>query len=89
MYQDIHLADKTLWNQFFTLWNSGSYSVALNILSNAQLSEKFVNADSINNIQTQLTDLQNNSDPTFKSDRIKVSATPPVLTSGQVYFKTI
>ena len=88
-YQDIHLADKTKWRQFVTLWQAGNVDAALNLLTNASLSGKVVNAAALNAITSQIVSLEENDDANFKQDIIKVSPTPPVsIKQGEVYFET-
>ena len=89
-YQDIHLEDKVLWNQLQTAWEQGDYTAALNVLKNANLTDKQLNAAAINALTTELLRLQNQKDTGFKQDKIVVSAEPPAdLADGQVYFKLI
>ena len=89
-YQDIHLEDKELWNQFQTEWNSGNYTAAIELLKNAALTNKQLNAAAINDITTVITTLENQKDDSFKSDKIKVASEPPAdLTDGGVYLKLI
>lgn len=88
-YEDIHLADKTKWRQFVELWQAGSVDAALNLLSDTSLSDKVVNAAALNAITSQIVSLEENDDPGFKQDIIKVSPTPPTgIKQGQVYFET-
>ena len=88
-YEDIHLADKTKWRQFVTLWQAGNVDAALNLLTNASLSGKVVNAAAFNAITSQIVSLEENDDANFKQDIIKVSPTPPIgIKQGQVYFET-
>ena len=88
-YQDIHLADKTKWRQFVELWQAGNVDAALNLLTNASLSGKVVNAAALNAITSQIVSLEENDDASFKQDIIKVSPTPPVgIKQGEVYFET-
>ena len=89
-YQDIHLEDKALWNQLQTAWEQGDYTAALNVLKNASLRDKQLNAAVINALTTELLRLQNQKDTGFKQDKIVVSAEAPAdLTDGQVYFKNL
>ena len=89
-YQDIHLEDKELWNQFQTEWNSGNYTAAIELLKNTALTNKQLNAAVINDITTVITTLENQKDDSFKSDKIKVASEPPAdLIDGGVYFKLI
>lgn len=88
-YEDIHLVDKTKWRQFVELWQTGNVDAALNLLSDTNLSGKVVNAAALNAITNQIVSLEENDDPTFKDDIIKVGPTPPVgIKQGQVYFET-
>ena len=88
-YEDIHLADKTKWRQFVELWQAGNVDAALNLLTNASLSGKVVNAAALNAITNQIVSLEENDDASFKQDIIKVSPTPPVgIKQGEVYFET-
>ena len=89
-YQDIHLEDKSLWNQLQTAWEQGDYTAAMNVLKNANLTDKQLNAASINALTTELLRLQNQKDTSFKQDKIAVSAEPPSdLAVGKVYFRLI
>lgn len=89
-YQDIHLEDKALWNQLQTAWEQDDYGTALNVLKNASLSDKQMNAAVINALTTELLRLQSQSDTGFKADKIVVSAEPPAdLADGGVYFRLI
>lgn len=88
-YEDIHLSDRAKWRQFVELWQAGSIDAALNLLSDTSLSGKVVNAAALNTITSQIVSLEENDDPTFKDDIIKVSPTPPTgIKQGQVYFET-
>ena len=87
-YEDIHLADKAKWRQFVTLWQAGNVDAALNLLTNASLSGKVVNAAALNAITSQIISLEENDDASFKQDIIKVSPTPPTgIKQGEVYFE--
>ena len=88
-YEDIHLADRAKWRQFVELWQAGNVDAALNLLTNASLSGKVVNAAALNAITNQIVSLEENDDANFKKDIIKVSPTPPVgIKQGEVYFET-
>ena len=89
-YQDIHLEDKALWNQIQTAWEQGDYTAALNVLKNASLNDKQMNAATINALTTELLSLQAQSDPSFKTGTIVVASEPPSdLAVGKVYFRLI
>ena len=88
-YEDIHLADKAKWRQFVELWQAGNVDAALNLLTDTRLGGKVVNAAALNAITSQIVSLEENNDPTFKADVIKVSPTPPTgIKQGEVYFET-
>ena len=90
MIQEIHLSDKTLRNNFIEYWNNGQYSECISILQNAQLNNKKTIASVFNNITSGIVNLENNSDPTFKADKIVVSTIAPTgLSSGSVWFEEI
>lgn len=87
-YQDVHLEDKTLLENFRALWESKNYADAINLLSRASLTDKQIVADTLNYILRQTEALENQSDPTFKTDKIKVSRTAPSgLKKGEIWFK--
>ena len=89
-YQDIHLEDKALWNQLQTAWEQGDYTTALNVLKNASLSDKQLNAATINALTTEILSLQAQNDPSFKTGQIVVASEPPSdLAVGKVYFRLI
>ena len=89
-YQDIHLEDKALWNQLQTAWEQGDYTAALNVLRNASLTDKQLNAATINALTTEILSLQAQSDPSFKTGQIVVASEPPSdLAVGKVYFRLI
>lgn len=89
-YQDIHLEDKALWNQLQTAWEQGDYTAALNVLKNASLSDKQLNAAVINALTTEILSLQAQRDPSFKTGTIVVASEPPSdLAVGKVYFRLI
>lgn len=89
-YQDIHLANKKLQTNVKILWSREKYNTAISIATNPQVSEYSLNADTINDITTVITTLENQKDDSFKTDKIKVASEPPTdLTDGGVYFKLI
>lgn len=86
-YEDIHLSDKTLRQEFIECIRTNNWQGAFVVLENENLTNKKNEAAVYNDICNELVSLQNNSDPDFKSDRIKVTSVEPVLQSGQVFFK--
>lgn len=86
-YEDIHLSDKTLRQEFIECIRTNNWQGAFAVLENENLTNKKNEAAVYNDICNELVSLQNNSDPDFKSDRIKVTSVEPALQSGQVFFK--
>lgn len=90
MIEEIHLSDSTLRNNYVEDWEQNNYEDASEILSNTQLNNKKLVAQVFNDITTFIVNLENNSDPSFKSNRIIVSETAPTgLSSGSVWFQEI
>ena len=89
-YEDIHLEDKSRWNQFQKKWNEQNYQSALSTALYPVFLNKRLDATSINDITSELLKLQKQGDPSFKTDKIVVSAEPPAdLADGGVYFRLI
>ena len=90
MIEEIHLSDSTLRNNYVEDWEQNNYEDASEILNNTQLNNKKLVAQVFNDITAFIVNLENNSDPSFKSDRIIVSETAPTgLSSGSVWFQEI
>lgn len=87
--QDIHSADISLWTTLQTYWADGNYTAALALLENndAQLANKYLTAAWLNALAEEIVAVENNSDSTFKMDKISVASTAPSLSTGQVYFQ--
>lgn len=89
MIEEIHLSDETLRESYMSNWEN-SFSTAESILSNSQLNNKKMVAEVFNDITTNVLALENNSDPTFKSNRIIVSTSAPTgLSSGEIWFQKV
>lgn len=89
-YEDIHLEDKSRWNQFQKEWNEQNYQSALSTALDSTLSRKRLDATNINDITSELLRLQEQGDASFKTDKIVVSTEPPAnLADGKVYFHLI
>lgn len=90
MIEEIHLSDSILRNNYVEDWKQNNYEDASEILNNTQLNNKKLVAQVFNDITTFIVNLENNSDPSFKSNRIIVSETAPTgLSSGSVWFQEI
>lgn len=90
MIEEIHLSDSTLRNNYVEDWEQNNYEDASEILNNTQLNNKKLVAQVFNDITTFIVNLENNFDPSFKSNRIIVSETAPTgLSSGSVWFQEI
>lgn len=86
-YQDIHLEDKSLWNQFQSAWEQDDYTTALSKLQDSSVTDKQLNAAVINDTTTELLRLQTQSDTDFKVNKIKID--PATKTAGEVYFTNL
>lgn len=90
MIEELHLSDMTLRNNYIQNWKSGNYNNCISILQNGQLNNKKLIAEIFNSITSEIVSLENNSDPTFKANRIIVSTVAPSgLSSGSVWFEEI
>ena len=89
-YEDIHLEDKSRWNQFQKKWNEQNYQSALSTALYPVFLNKRLDATSINDITSELLKLQKQGDPSFKTGQIVVASEPPSdLAVGKVYFRLI
>lgn len=88
-YQDIHLADKFLWQQYQQYMQAGQTAQALALLENAQLADKGMTADVFNGLTTEMVRLENQGkDSTWSKSAIPMGfVAPSGMTSGDVYFK--
>lgn len=88
-YQDIHLADKSLWQQYQQYMQAGQTAQALALLENIQLADKGLTADVFNGLTTEMVRLENQGkDSTWSKETIPMDfVAPSGLTSGNVYFK--
>lgn len=87
-YQDIQLADVSLWNQIQAAWNQDNYNHVVNLVQNSQLIDKATLATVLNALTDSIVDVENLNDPDFLKHLIQVSTTPPPgLEQGQVYFE--
>ena len=89
-YEDIHLEDKSRWNQFQKKWNEQNYQSALSTALYSVFLNKRLDATSINDITSELLKLQKQGDASFKTGQIVVASEPPSdLADGKVYFRLI
>lgn len=87
-FEDIHLSDRVLLEQFRTLWKQGVYDAAFDVLKQTQLEDKQIIADTLNYLMRQTEALEQQNDPTFKQDKIKASEEPPEsIETGKLWFK--
>ena len=93
MFENIHISDDTLYQQFLSYYNAGNYSDALTLLSsNAQLAKKITSATNLNLIISNITAMEQlySDNSTFQKEQIPVSTSQPTgQTSGQVWFQII
>lgn len=90
-YQDIHLADKSLWQQYQQYMQTGQTTQALALLENAQLADKGMTADVFNGLATEMVRLENQGkDSTWSKSVIPMAKIAPVgMQSGDMYFKLL
>lgn len=86
-YQDIHLEDKSLWNQFQSAWEQDDYTTALSKLQDNSVVDKQLNSTVINDTTSELLRLQTQGDTDFKENKIKID--PATLSAGEVYFTNL
>lgn len=87
MYQDIHIADRELWQKILSLWQEEKYSEAFEIISESVLQGKIVNKAVINVICDALRVLQSQHKD-IKTNKIQtVNTVPSTSTNGTVYFE--
>lgn len=93
MFENIHISDDTLYQQFLSYYSEGNYSDALNLLSsNAQLVKKITSATNINLIISNIMAMEQlySDNSTFQKEQIPVSASQPSgQKTGQVWFQII
>ena len=77
MIQEIHLSDEVLRESFVEHWKNNEYSDCISILGEQQLENKELVADIFNIITSNIITLQNNSDASFKANKIIVSSSAP------------
>lgn len=90
-YQDIHLADKSLWQQYQQYMQTGQTAQALALLENAQLADKGMTADVFNGLTTEMVRLENQGkDSTWSKSVIPMAKRAPSgMQSGNMYFKQL
>lgn len=90
-YQDIHLADKSLWQQYQQYMQAGQTAQALALLENAQLADKGMTADVFNGLTTEMVRLENQGkDSTWSKSVIPMAKRAPAgMQSGDMYFKQL
>lgn len=87
-YQDIQLANVSLWKQIQAAWGQGNYNNVVVLVQNSRLIDKAILAAVLNALTNKLVDVENLNDPDFLKNLIQVSTTPPAgLEQGQVYFE--
>ncbi len=88
-YQDIHLEDKSLWNEFQSAWAEDDYATALNKLQDNSIADKQLNAAVINDTTTELLRLQSQKDNNFKVGKIQLDDGTGSIRDEAVWFKLL
>ena len=69
-YQDISFTNKQARDDFKTKWIAADYDTAIDMLSDATLADKVVNADVFNDIATKIVEAEGRQDANFPDYRI-------------------
>ena len=87
-YEDIHLADQSLWKNIISLYQQNQFQAAIEGIQNSQLSFKVMNAETLNYLTNFIVQTENLSDPTFKQNNIPCQIQQPVnQNTGEVWFQ--
>ena len=90
MFQEINLSDRASRQTLVDAWENNNYTQVQIALQPFVTKQKAAVASVFNDITNAVYELENNSDPTWKADRIQVaSSAPSGLANGEVYFELI
>lgn len=89
LLQDIHYTDNDFWTELQSCWVNKNYVRALNLLeSNQELTSKYVNSVWFNLLTNSIYNLETQSDPSFKSDKIQVGYELPTgIQNGEIFYE--
>lgn len=89
LLQDIHYTDNDFWTELQNCWADKNYVRALNLLeSNQELISKYVNSAWFNSLTDNIYNLEIQSDPSFKNDKIQVGYELPTgIQNGEIFYE--
>lgn len=87
-YQDISFTNKQARDDFKTKWIAADYDTAIDILSDAALDDKVVNADVFNDLATKIVEAEGRQDANFPEYilGVPVFQVPTSGTNGELQF---
>lgn len=87
-YQDISFINKQARDDFKTKWIAADYDTAIDMLSDAALADKVVNADVFNDIATKIVEAEGRQDANFPEYilGVPVFQVPTSGTNGELQF---
>lgn len=87
-YQDISFANKHARDDFKTKWIAADYDTAIDMLSDAALADKVVNADVFNDLATKIVEAEGRQDANFPEYilGVPVFQVPTSGTNGELQF---
>lgn len=87
-YQDISFANKQARDDFKTKWIAADYDTAIDMLSDAALADKVVNAGVFNDIATKIVEAEGRQDANFPEYRLGIPEyqLPTSGTNGELQF---
>lgn len=87
-YQDISFANKQARDEFKTKWIAADYDTAIDMLSDAALADKVVNADVFNDLATKIVEAEGRQDANFPEYilGVPVFQVPTSGTNGELQF---
>ena len=87
-YQDIRFTNKQARDDFKTKWIAADYDTAIDMLSDAALADKVVNADVFNDLATKIVEAEGRQDANFPEYilGVPVFQVPTSGTNGELQF---
>lgn len=86
-YEDIHINDETLRNQYITLFDNQNYDGAFSLLNNTQILNRYLSATKLNDLTNKIVELENNDDDFDKFFAYTQATQPSTISSGQMWWQ--
>ena len=86
-YEDIHINDETLRNQYITLFDNQNYDGAFSVLNNTQILNRYLSATKLNDLTNKIVELENNDDDFDKFFAYTQATQPSTISSGQMWWQ--